>query len=163
VAIRVPATVALNLPESAKVVGSAVVTLVEAEVHCTTAPETNPEPPTTIPNVGPTDTGALPSAGTRSSARTEPAILGLPIRRAWTLTRALFELHTANWDVAPDGKRLLVVKEPEAAAGEAKLQAVVNWFEELRQRRRNVIAGGAAASVCGRCSSWLPLPLHPRK
>jgi len=43
-------------------------------------------------------------------------------------------LHTANWDVAPDGKRLLVVKEPEAAAGEAKLQAVVNWFEELRQK-----------------------------
>ncbi len=48
--------------------------------------------------------------------------------------RARFELHTANWDVAPDGKRLLVVKEPEAAAGEAKLQAVVNWFEELRQK-----------------------------
>jgi Tol biopolymer transport system component/predicted Ser/Thr protein kinase len=48
--------------------------------------------------------------------------------------RALFELRTASWDVAPDGKRFLVVKEPETAAGEAKMQVVVNWFEELRQK-----------------------------
>jgi len=48
--------------------------------------------------------------------------------------RALFELRTGNWDAAPDGKRFLVVKEPETAASEAKMQAVVNWFEELRQK-----------------------------
>jgi Tol biopolymer transport system component/predicted Ser/Thr protein kinase len=48
--------------------------------------------------------------------------------------RALFELRTTSWDVAPDGKRFLVVKEPETAASEAKLEAVVNWFEELRQK-----------------------------
>jgi len=47
---------------------------------------------------------------------------------------ALFELRTVNWDVAPDGKRFLVVKEPEATASEAKMEAVVNWFDELRRR-----------------------------
>jgi serine/threonine-protein kinase len=48
--------------------------------------------------------------------------------------RALFALGDVSWDVAPDGKRFLVVKEPEATASEAKMQAVVNWFEELRQK-----------------------------
>jgi Tol biopolymer transport system component len=48
--------------------------------------------------------------------------------------RALFELRSANWDAAPDGKRFLAVKEPQTAAGEAKLEAVVNWFEELRHK-----------------------------
>ena len=47
---------------------------------------------------------------------------------------ALFALGNVPWDVAPDGKRFLVVKEPEATASEAKLQAVVNWFEELLKK-----------------------------
>ena len=47
---------------------------------------------------------------------------------------ALFALGNVPWDAAPDGKRFLVVKQPETAVGEAKLQAVVNWFEELRQK-----------------------------
>ena len=47
---------------------------------------------------------------------------------------ALFALGNVPWDAAPDGKRFLVVKEPETAAGEAKLQVVVNWFEEPRQK-----------------------------
>ncbi len=56
-----------------------------------------------------------------------------PAFRAGT-PHALFALGNVPWDVAPDGKRFLVVKEPEAAASEAKMQAVVNWFEELRQK-----------------------------
>jgi eukaryotic-like serine/threonine-protein kinase len=48
---------------------------------------------------------------------------------------ALFALGNVPWDVAPDGKRFLVAKELEiSAASEAKLQVVVNWFEELRQK-----------------------------
>jgi Tol biopolymer transport system component len=47
---------------------------------------------------------------------------------------ALFALADVPWDAAPDGKRFLVVKFPETVAGEAKLQVVVNWFEELRQK-----------------------------
>jgi Tol biopolymer transport system component len=47
---------------------------------------------------------------------------------------ALFALGNVPWDVAPNGKRFLVVKEPASSAREAKMQAVVNWFEELRQK-----------------------------
>jgi len=47
---------------------------------------------------------------------------------------ALFALGNVPWDVAPDGKRFLVAKEPQAGASEAKMQTVVNWFEELRQK-----------------------------
>jgi Tol biopolymer transport system component len=47
---------------------------------------------------------------------------------------ALFALGDVPWDAAPDGKRFLVVKFQETAAGEAKLQVVVNWFDELRQK-----------------------------
>jgi hypothetical protein len=56
--------------------------------------------------------------------------------------RALFELHgvtpvllfSSLWDVAPDGKRFLVIKTPESQAAGTKLQVVENWFEELRRR-----------------------------
>jgi Tol biopolymer transport system component/predicted Ser/Thr protein kinase len=47
---------------------------------------------------------------------------------------ALFALGNVPWDAASDGKRFLVVKTLETAAGEAKLQVVVSWFEELRQK-----------------------------
>jgi eukaryotic-like serine/threonine-protein kinase len=48
--------------------------------------------------------------------------------------QALFELHTPYWDVAPDGKRFLVVKNPETPAGGARMQFTENWFEELERR-----------------------------
>ena len=47
---------------------------------------------------------------------------------------ALFALGDVPWDVAPDGKRFLVVKESGAVTNAATMHAVVNWFEELRQR-----------------------------
>jgi Tol biopolymer transport system component/predicted Ser/Thr protein kinase len=50
------------------------------------------------------------------------------------LPHALFALGDVGWDVAPDGKRFLVVKEPQSSVSEAKLQVVMNWFEELRQK-----------------------------
>jgi serine/threonine-protein kinase len=40
-----------------------------------------------------------------------------------------------NWDVSPDGKRFLMLKPSgTAAAGLRKINIVVNWFEELKQR-----------------------------
>jgi serine/threonine-protein kinase len=56
--------------------------------------------------------------------------------------RALFELRNvptfgpfnSMWDVAPDGKRFLVIKTPEGQTAGTKLQVVENWFEELRRR-----------------------------
>jgi hypothetical protein len=38
-----------------------------------------------------------------------------------------------GWDVAADGKRFLVISAPGSAENGVKLQAVVNWFEELRR------------------------------
>jgi Tol biopolymer transport system component len=42
--------------------------------------------------------------------------------------------QTGTFDVSPDGKRFLLVKVPQAAPGGSKLEAVVDWFEELRRR-----------------------------
>jgi hypothetical protein len=44
------------------------------------------------------------------------------------------------WDIHPDGKRFLMMKEPvstgaaPAAAGPRKINIVLNWTEELKQR-----------------------------
>jgi hypothetical protein len=44
------------------------------------------------------------------------------------------------WDISPDGKRFLRMKgvastgEASAAAGPRKINIVLNWFEELKQR-----------------------------
>jgi serine/threonine-protein kinase len=59
--------------------------------------------------------------------------------------RALFALRSTNagsglfvpkqgWDVAPDGERFLVIASPDNQEADVKLQAVVNWFEELKRR-----------------------------
>ena len=42
-----------------------------------------------------------------------------------------------SWDISPDGKRFLMMKESSpASAGEGprKINIVLNWFEELKQR-----------------------------
>ena len=42
------------------------------------------------------------------------------------------------WDISPDGKRFLTLKDaastPSAAAGPRKINIVLNWLEELKQR-----------------------------
>jgi Tol biopolymer transport system component len=41
------------------------------------------------------------------------------------------------WDISPDGKRFLMVKEPSTASsggGPRKINIVLNWLEELKQR-----------------------------
>jgi hypothetical protein len=48
--------------------------------------------------------------------------------------------YIGNWDISPDGKRFLLLKPPEsagqasAAAGPRKINIILNWFEELKQR-----------------------------
>jgi hypothetical protein len=44
-----------------------------------------------------------------------------------------------SWNVAPDGNHFLVIASPDEQETGVKLQAIVNWFEELR---RHVPAGG---------------------
>jgi hypothetical protein len=41
------------------------------------------------------------------------------------------------WDIAPDGKRFLMMKEPVIAfepGAPQRINIVVNWLEELKQR-----------------------------
>ncbi|MBN1570540.1 MAG: protein kinase [Acidobacteria bacterium] len=49
---------------------------------------------------------------------------------------SLNDAHT--WDISPDGKRFLMMKGPETpvstADGPRKINVVLNWFEELKQR-----------------------------
>jgi len=44
----------------------------------------------------------------------------------------------ANYDIAPDGKRFVMVELPRVSAGTARepvrLQVALNWLEELKQR-----------------------------
>jgi hypothetical protein len=41
----------------------------------------------------------------------------------------------ATWDISPDGKRFLMMKESgSSAGGPRKINIVVNWIEELKQR-----------------------------
>jgi serine/threonine protein kinase/Tol biopolymer transport system component len=60
---------------------------------------------------------------------------------ARTLFRGTYEgpylNSSASWDLSPDGKRFLMMKEVSAASpaeGPRKINIVVNWFEELKQR-----------------------------
>ena len=39
-----------------------------------------------------------------------------------------------NYDVAPDGQRLLMVKENQQKGTVTQLNVVLNWFEDLKQR-----------------------------
>jgi eukaryotic-like serine/threonine-protein kinase len=48
--------------------------------------------------------------------------------------KALFALTSQYWDVMPDGKRFIVVKPSATSPEPAKMQVVVNWFEELKQK-----------------------------
>ena len=49
----------------------------------------------------------------------------------------LGSLELNPWDITPDGKRFLMMKAPSAsatAAGQRKINIVLNWTEELKQR-----------------------------
>lgn len=50
--------------------------------------------------------------------------------------KILFEKATTGYDVAPDGRRFLMLKAAPVTQGgtPSELHVVVNWFEELRRR-----------------------------
>ena len=48
--------------------------------------------------------------------------------------KVLFQgTYVASYDVAPDGKRFLMIKPP-AISSTGQVTVVLNWFEELRRR-----------------------------
>ncbi len=56
--------------------------------------------------------------------------------RLWSETQILDNGY-ADWDVAPDGKRLVMFPRPEATAeqkGSVHVTVLLNFFDELRRR-----------------------------
>jgi len=49
----------------------------------------------------------------------------------------LFEGDYEGWDIAPDGKRFLMVKNETAESAPKHLNLVLDWFEDLRARVRS--------------------------
>ena len=47
-------------------------------------------------------------------------------------------LELTPWDISPDGKRFLMMKEPgtgeSTRGGPRRINIIVNWFEELKER-----------------------------
>lgn len=48
--------------------------------------------------------------------------------------RLLFEKVSSDYDVAPDGKRFLMLKPSAATADSTELHVILNWFDDLRRR-----------------------------
>jgi Tol biopolymer transport system component len=48
--------------------------------------------------------------------------------------RVLFEKASSGYDVAPDGKRFLMLKPSATARESAEIHVIVNWFDDLRRR-----------------------------
>jgi serine/threonine-protein kinase len=45
-----------------------------------------------------------------------------------------FYTFGANYDVSPDGRRFLMIKAAEQETGAARINVVLNWFEDLKRR-----------------------------
>ena len=43
-------------------------------------------------------------------------------------------LSRANYNVAPDGQRFVMIQENDPDSAAAQINVVLNWFEELKQR-----------------------------
>jgi serine/threonine-protein kinase len=54
------------------------------------------------------------------------------------VARVWGQIENNPWDISPDGKRFLMMKEvgntPSEATGPRKINIVLNWTEELKQR-----------------------------
>jgi hypothetical protein len=48
--------------------------------------------------------------------------------------RMLFEKVSSDYDVAPDGRRFIVLKPAATAADTSELHVILNWFDDLRRR-----------------------------
>ena len=46
----------------------------------------------------------------------------------------LSERESSDYDVAPDGRRFLMLKPSGAAADTGELHVILTWFDDLRRR-----------------------------
>jgi len=68
------------------------------------------------------------------SLETGPAFAVAKSRLVFQTPYAHISSDIPNYDVAPDGQRLLMIKENQQKATVTQLNVVLNWFEELKQR-----------------------------
>ena len=76
------------------------------------------------------------------SVKTDPTFKRRHTQDAFSRNLCSVALHRSDgtpWDISPDGKRFLMMKEAAspvqpAAGGPRKINIVLNWFEELKQR-----------------------------
>jgi len=68
------------------------------------------------------------------SLETRPAFAVSRSRLLFEAPYARISSDIPNYDVAPDGQRLLMVMENQQKATVTQLNVVLNWFEELKQR-----------------------------
>jgi Tol biopolymer transport system component len=48
--------------------------------------------------------------------------------------RMLFEKVSSDYDVAPDGRRFLMLKPAKTMTESTELHVILNWFDDLRRR-----------------------------
>ena len=48
--------------------------------------------------------------------------------------RMLFEKVSSDYDVAPDGRRFLMLKPAATMPESTELHVILNWFDDLRRR-----------------------------
>ena len=48
--------------------------------------------------------------------------------------RMLFEKVSSDYDVAPDGRRFLMLKPAVTTTDSSELHVILNWFDDLRRR-----------------------------
>ena len=64
-------------------------------------------------------------------------IMTVPVKTSPGFTagtpRLLFNANASDFDLARDG-RVLIVEAPDPAAAPGRLNVVVNWFEEIRRK-----------------------------
>jgi serine/threonine-protein kinase len=68
------------------------------------------------------------------SLKTKPTFAVSKSRLVFEAPYAHISSDIPNYDVAPDGQRLLMVRENQQKATVTQLNVVLNWFEELKQR-----------------------------
>jgi hypothetical protein len=55
------------------------------------------------------------------------------IRRSCSKRRSTYFGELNSFDVSPDGKRFLMIEEPDQVASVAQIDIVLNWLEELKR------------------------------
>jgi hypothetical protein len=67
------------------------------------------------------------------SIQTEPNFEAGTPRTLFHVPRAWAAAITRRYDVTPDGKRFVMIQEPEKTAEPLQIVYIPDWFEELEQ------------------------------